>query len=121
MSYAFVAADATPTTTTACTGCAQADFEHHLKKPGIHLFTASWCGHCVQMKEGFADRDLEKPYPYYEHEESTVDQKKLQKSIFDVNGFPTIYFVKKGPVIKKHEGGRTKKEIDEAYETFLKE
>ena len=26
-----------------------------------------------------------------------------------MNGFPTIYFVKKGPVIKKHEGGAHKK------------
>lgn len=113
MSYAFVA---------AADACDQADFEHHLTRPGVHLFTAKWCGHCVRMKRGFADNDLKEPYPYYEHEESTVDQKKLQESpLFDVNGFPTIYFVKKGPVIKKHEGGRTKKEIDEAYETFLKE
>lgn len=75
------------------------------------------------MKTGFAGQSLSEPYPYYEHEEKQVDRAVLKENKFDVNGFPTIYFVKEdsaGNLVKEiHNGDRTKTAIDEGYETFL--
>lgn len=141
MSYAVVAADP-PTTANAVAersscDCDGKDFEHHLTSPGVHMFTANWCGHCRRMRDGikaevspskddFEIEDVKKPYRYYEHEESVVDWKQVGENYFEVKGFPTIYFVKRksnGELIKKpYEGTeRTKQAIDAAYESFLNE
>jgi hypothetical protein len=29
--------------------------EKRTKTPGIHIFTASWCGHCIQLKQDAGD------------------------------------------------------------------
>ena len=113
MSYAVVAAEGEGRD-SGC-DCEEKAFAHHLSRPGVHLFTANWCGHCRRMKENIG-QDIAK---YYEHEESTYDSKALNGTKFEVEGYPTIYFVgRRG--IKKYEGERTKDAIDEAYASFLK-
>ena len=134
MSYAVVAAEGRGDD-GGC-DCDDDEFEHHLSRPGVHLFTANWCGHCRRMRDGikaevsspgdeFEIGDVQKPYPYYEHEESVVDWERLGENDFEVKGFPTVYFVKRdsnGELIKKTwEGERTKQAIDAAYESFLNE
>ena len=116
MSFAVVAAaDA-----AGCEGCEyQTDFKHHLKVPGVHLFTADWCGHCRRMKEGMKGKNMDQPIAYHEHEEKTYE---TLPDGFDVRGYPTIYFVHpNGQKIEKWEGARTKDDIDTAYGLFLRE
>ena len=128
MSYAVVAAEPgggsqTSDASNAC-DCEDDAFLHHLKRPGVHLFTANRCGHCRRMKAGFEGQDLTKPVPYIEHEESTYDSKSLENTNFDVTGYPTIYFVKANGdgeiATKKYEGPRDKQSIDDAYSVFLR-
>ena len=135
MSFAVVAADP-PTTANAVAersscDCDEDEFEHHLTRPGVHMFTANWCGHCRRMKDGikaevspsnddFKIEDVKTPYRYYEHEESVVDWEQLGDNYFEVKGFPTIYFVGREG-IKKYEEERTKEAIDAAYKSFLED
>tara|TARA_Y100000389_G_C17119679_1_gene344806 strand:- start:67 stop:495 length:429 start_codon:yes stop_codon:yes gene_type:complete len=127
MSYAVVAAPDDASNRSDGCDCDDDAFLHHLTRPGVHLFTANWCGHCRRMKAALEGHDLTKPYEYYEHEEDEIDFGSLEKTEFDVKGFPTIYFVKKQghtTVTERyeggHEGGRLKNNIDEAYGDFLK-
>lgn len=127
MSYFVVAAagDDVPQTSDESKACDCADdaFLHHLNRPGVHLFTANWCGICRRMTDGFKGQDLTKPVPYIEHEESTYDSKSLKKTDFDVTGYPTIYFVKangEGKIVtERYVGERLKNSIDKAYGLFL--
>lgn len=119
MSYAVVAAEPAGGSQTSDADDA---FLHHLKRPGVHLFTANWCGICLRMKDGFGPnwQDLTNPVPYIEHEVSTYESESLKKTIvFEVTGFPTIYFVKANGegkfVTKRYEGERLKNSIDDAY------
>jgi glutaredoxin len=104
-----------------CASCGSDDFDHHMGTPGIHLFTANWCGHCRRMKTEHAESRVKTKYPIFEHEESQVTDEYYQKN--HIKGFPTIFFVKKvdgGMIRKEYKGsGRTMNDLNAAYENFL--
>ena len=79
--------------------------EKRTKTPGIHIFTASWCGHCNQLKQDagelFEKRALKnkshKTVPIIHHE-WVADKQTHEKNSkiwtqygMRVSGFPTIY------------------------------
>lgn len=133
MSYAVVAADP-PATANAVAersscDCDGKDFEHHMTRPGVHLFTAGWCPHCQQMDKDMNNENYNSPHSrsYYKHDYAIMpEQDKItMNENFNVKGFPTIYFVKRnsnGELIKERwKGKRTKEAIDAAYQSFLED
>lgn len=65
---------------------------HHLTRPGIHLFTKASCDIC--------ERDLgETPPPpmVYEHDERAKTMEEAARDGVDIkNKYPTVFFVKEG-------------------------
>jgi len=97
----------------------------NLKAPGIHLFTAVWCGHCRRMKEEHDSDENEEckgttNIRIYEHEENMITQDELEKNGYGIEGYPTIYFVKEGGKdkleLREYRGPRDYKSLIEAYD-----
>ena len=124
--------------------CRDACIDHHLTEPGIHLFTASWCGHCKRMLAEHDDRvsaaeeegdpvvqkniDSNKNIANIKvvrHDRSVFSENELDEMIAnrDIEGYPTIYFVKNGVDGKRgkmqYRGSRKLDDLNEAYEDFL--
>ena len=112
--------------------CGEACIDHHLTEPGIHLFTASWCGHCKNMlaeHEAHKASMSEKYVPEldnvanvkvvkHDREEFDADELKRMIENGDIEGYPTIYFVRHDGKKMKYEGRRELSKLNEAYEKF---
>lgn len=124
--------------------CGDACIDHHLTEPGIHLFTASWCGHCQRMLAEHDDRlraAREDGGPVVnenivlngnvdsikvvKHERSAFSEKELEEMIRkkQIEGYPTIYFVRNGAhgtrEKMRYEGSRGLDDLNRAYKDFL--
>lgn len=114
--------------------CGKACIDHHLTEPGIHLFTASWCGHCKRMlaeHEAHKASMPEKSKRYSQqnnvmnvkvvkHDREEFDANELKRMVEngDIEGYPTIYFVRHDGKKMKYEDRRELSKLNEAYEKF---
>lgn len=101
--------------------CDKDRVDHHLTHPGIHIFTAEWCGHCKRMK---AQHNTERnddslvPPGIYEHDSANINADELKVNGYgEIKGYPTIYFVK-GNNKKEHRGERDLHSLTEAFNNF---
>ena len=124
--------------------CENACIDHHLTEPGIHLFTASWCGHCKRMlaehdehlriaaaendpvvQENIVSNKNTADIKVVRHDHSVIPKKELDEMIAkkEIEGYPTIYFVKHrvdGKRVKmQYDGLRKLDDLNEAYKDFL--
>jgi hypothetical protein len=91
--------------------------------PGIHIFTASWCGWCKKMKAGnmkfAAAMSQSTPSPPHTlvqttngikvicHELTTeADKLDAEVNKFSVTGYPSVYFKLPSGAITEYSGGR---------------
>jgi thiol-disulfide isomerase/thioredoxin len=107
-----------------CASCGAKDFDHHMGTPGIHLFTANWCGHCQKMLNEHVDSGVKSRYSIFEHEVREVSEELAKGHGYDVEYFPTIYFVKAANdnsliKMKYEERDRSIAALNEAYKKFL--
>ena len=93
----------------------------NLKKAGIHIFKAEWCGYCRLLKK-------QAPHLFYRendwfcisHEQSLSQYSHyLKKSGFDISGYPTIYFVK-GDWKELYTDERNFGAIIDAFDAFIR-
>lgn len=87
-------------------------------KCAIHVFTASWCGHCKNFKKSapelFDTRDMEGVVVVHHHDE---DRKEWEGK-WSCRGYPTVIFVKKDGERQEYDGERTTAAIVEAFRDF---
>jgi thiol-disulfide isomerase/thioredoxin len=121
--------------------CGEACIDHHLTEPGIHLFTVSWCGHCKTMlaqhtkhmalKKKEAERYKEEfnnvtNVKVVKHDREEFDEDELDKMYAngEIEGYPTIYFVKeeRDGTKKKtvYRGSRELSDLNMAYKQFVR-
>lgn len=112
--------------------CGKACIDHHLTEPGIHLFTASWCVHCKRMLKEHEAHKASMPGKYsrrfdnvtnvnvvkHDREEFTKDELDEMIKNRDIDGYPTIYFVRDDGKKMKYEDRRELSKLNEAYEKF---
>jgi thiol-disulfide isomerase/thioredoxin len=102
-----------------------ADGIEHTYNNGVHIFTASWCGHCKTMK---ADnkayfQNMHKIHnelkvlgvPFECHEDDDDNPSLCIPTIFNVEGYPTILYVEDGEKVKPLTESRNLDDIAEDY------
>lgn len=97
------------------------EVDKRLEEPdecAIHVFTASWCGHCDRFKKSapelFDSRDLDGIVVVHHRDEDREEW----KGKWSCRGYPTVIFVNGDGERREYEGERTTEAIVEAYREF---
>lgn len=79
----------------------------------VVMFYAPWCGHCKAMKPSYMDAAEELATKNARSVLAAVDctkEKSLAKK-FDIEGFPTLKYFRKGVFFKEYRKSRTKEDL----------
>lgn len=86
------------------------EFEEYLrfKDTVLVMFYAPWCGHCKAMKPEYARAAKQLTEEGVSHVLATVDatQERELGNKFDIQGYPTIKFFRRGKAVEDYSGGR---------------
>ena len=93
----------------------ESEFEHYMryKETVLVMFYAPWCGHCKAMKADYALAAKTLTDDKVPHVLATVDA-TIETGLaqkYDIRGYPTLKFFRKGKVVEDYKGGRTKNDI----------
>jgi len=77
------------------------------------MFYAPWCGHCKSMKADYSKAAKQLTEENVSHVLATVDatvETELAKR-FEIRGYPTLKFFRRGQMVEDYRGGRTKTDL----------
>ena len=83
------------------------------KGPVLTMFYAPWCGHCKSMKADYSKAAKQLTEENVSHVLATVDatvETELAKR-FEIRGYPTLKFFRRGQMVEDYRGGRTKTDL----------
>ena len=84
------------------------------KTPVVAKFFATWCGPCKLL--GPVVEDVAKEHPDIKFVEVNIDQAAALGSQYEINGVPTMLYVKDGKVVDRSVGYIAKDRIEQFLE-----
>lgn len=78
---------------------------------GLFAVTADWCMHCSELKKAVPQAQQLNSFDFFwmDGDKSPHHQRKTQE--MGIEGFPTLYTIKKDGFLESYEGGRSAQDL----------